>query len=254
MTLPLVLVVADAYDAGARAVARAATRPLGPVVWVGGDDLAAARWSHTIGADGRTATRLRLGGSTSPALTDDDVALVWFRSELWQVPGALRGADPADVGYARSELLALMVSWLSSLGSRVVNAVDGTGLVGPSWSQPRWRQAAAEAGLPVAGQVSATAARLVPGWTGSAWDAQRPPGAPHPRPVSTLLLTGSRVTGPLAKEHAAAGRRLAAASGCRVLQLGFDRAGAVCSVTPNPPLTTEAEVASAAALLLELAA
>jgi len=193
-------------------------------VVVSGDDLVAARWSHHLTADGRATTTIGLPNGR--VLDDDDLEAVLFRSQNWQVPIGLRSAPAADVAYARAELSALIVSWLASLGSRVLNAVEGTSPSGPAWSAARWRQLAAGAGFAVS-------------------DSARNRG---------VLVAGTRVIGAVDDAEARRCLDLAAASGCRLLEVSFTVGHEACDVEAVPLLCDPEHVAAAATLLSEMAA
>ncbi len=258
MSSRVVLVVADRSDPGGWAAARAAASPVpgGPVpggtvpggtvpggtdsggtdsggsgsaatvVAVTGDDLAAARWSHHVASDGRARTTIRLGGPRGPVLGDEGIATVLFRAQAWRVPVGLREAPAGDVSYAWAELTALFVSWLASLGPKVVNTVEGGSPVGPSWSSARWRQLAAEAGLQARDE-----------------DA-----------VRAVLVAGEQVIGSQGHAESLGCRRLAASAGCRLLEVWFTASGEVCTASPTPSLTDPAHVAATTALLTRGAA
>jgi hypothetical protein len=233
VTTSVLLVVADRRDVGGRAAARvAALHPHAPgesgreVVVVSGDELAAAGWSHHLDSAGVARTSVRL--SDARVLTDATLAGVWFRSQQWLVPPGLRAAATADAAYAHAELTALLVSWLSSLGPRTVNACEGLSPTGPAWSPARWRQLAADCGLTVAGAGGRT--------------------------VRTVLLAGSHVVGARDSDEARGCRQLATAGSCRILEVGLDGADRVTGVSTVPPLTDAARISAAGAMLQEVAA
>jgi hypothetical protein len=226
-------VVADHDDLGVRAAARvAALTPGKPgsaarrVIVVSGDDLAAARWSHRVAADGRAQTTIRLPGAWGEVLSDADIAAVLFRSQAWRVPIGLQEAPEGDVSYAWAELNALFVSWLASLGHKVVNALEGGSPWGPSWSPARWRQVAAATGLPVSD------------------------GATN----RGVLVAGEHISGARSTTEAHRCRELAASVGCRLLEISFTTSDEVCAVAPVPDLVNPLHVAAASALLTEVAA
>jgi len=249
----VVLVVGDADDGGARAVAQAVARarPDRDVRWVPGPTWARVRWTHRVSATGIVRTRLTLPGPGRAPLRDEDVAAVWYRASA-RPPHALAAAAPADQDYAAAELQALVVSWLAGLGDRVVNAVSGDGPGGPPLPAARWRVEAAAVGLPVTRAVAATSQRLVPGWSGSPWDARRP-GESSAGPGSRVLVAGDRVVGARSTALAAGYRALAAAGGCRVLAVTVDADGGVCDADPVGALTSPDEVDAVARLLREVA-
>ncbi|MEO7131386.1 MAG: hypothetical protein ABIZ07_08440 [Dermatophilaceae bacterium] len=230
----VILVVADPHDVGGRATARAAAAlpPGGAgeairVVLVTGDDVAAARWSHHLDRDGRASTTLTLPGLPRP-LSDEDLAAVCFRAQQWSVPTALRSANEADIAYAYSELSALLVSWLHSLGARVLNRVEGNTPCGPGWSPDRWRQAAAQAGLPIA----------VRGEVG----------------VRSVLVAGDHVLEAASGSEALACQVLARQSACRLLDVVLTADGGVSEVRTVPDLASPTRAVAAAHLLQEVAA
>ncbi|MGV8978259.1 MAG: hypothetical protein ACOH17_09460 [Cellulomonas sp.] len=252
MTASVVLVVADAADLGARAAAQVAARarPEVDVRWVPGYAWDRTSWTHRVTSAGLASTRLTFPAGFGDPVTDDDVALVWFRTTT-RVPSALRTASPADRDYAAAELQALAVSWLAGLGDRVVNAVTGDGPSGPAWSDSRWRAEASVAGLSVTDGVAATSARLVPGWSGSPWDARRPydtiRGASR-----RVLVAGRRAVGAFDVAEARGCCALAAAARCRILSIGFDPAGGVVEAQPFAPLISTDEIALAGTFLAEM--
>ncbi|MDQ6836819.1 MAG: hypothetical protein M3137_00385, partial [Actinomycetota bacterium] len=144
--------MAEPYDAGAVAVAVAvAARPSAePVALVHPADLGGARWVHRVSPSGRATTDVALPDGRR--FSDADIAAVLVRSENTALPRFAR-SPPADRDYASAEFRALLVSWLHSLGSRVVNRVDGVGLAGPSWSPQRWLVEAGRAGVCVVASV-----------------------------------------------------------------------------------------------------
>jgi hypothetical protein len=230
----VLLIVADPGDTGGRAAARvAALPPRSPggvdheVVVLSGDELAAARWSHHVDSAGVARTSVRLPGPDAPVLTDDNLAAVWFRSQQWRVPPVLRAAAAADAAYARAELTALLVSWLASIGPRTVNACEGLSPTGPSWSPARWRQLAAEHGLPVAGSEGVA--------------------------IRSVLVAGSHMVGARDTEEHRRCRQLAAAGSCRIVEVGLDGADRVTGVATVPSLRGSAQIAAAAAMLQEVA-
>ncbi len=228
----LVVVVADHDDLGVRAAARAAALTLGRassdagVVVVSGDDLAAARWSHRIDADGRARTTVRFGPASANTLTDGDISAVLFRSQAWRAPVGLRAGPEDDVSYAVAELTALFVSWLASLGPRVINAFEGGSPSGPAWSPARWRQIAVDVGFPVAED-----------------EVRR-----------DVLVAGAHVTGARDADEARRCRELADRSGCRLLEISMTARDEVCTAAPVPALVEPAHVAATTALLTEVAA
>jgi hypothetical protein len=118
-----------------------------PVVVATGSTLVHdCRWEHRVSPHGATAasSRLVLGdGTVLDATTIDAVVnrLGWLGAE------GFAGASARDREYATGELFALGLSWLESLGGRVVNRPAPTGLSG-GWRQTvEWRSVARSVGL-----------------------------------------------------------------------------------------------------------
>lgn len=253
MTASVVLVVADAADLGARAAAQVAARarPEVDVRWVPGYAWDRTRWTHRVTSTGRASTRLTFPAGYGGRVDDDDVALVWFRTTT-SVPSALRRASATDRDYASAEMQALAVSWLAALGDRVVNAVTGDGPTGPIWSVARWRAEARKVGLTATDGVAATSARLVPGWSGSAWDARRPHDS-TPAAARRVLVAGRRAVGASGVAEARGCCALAEAARCRILSVGFDPSGGVVEAQPLAPVLSPDEIALVGTFLAEVA-
>jgi hypothetical protein len=238
-----VVIVADPVDAGAVAVASAtaARHPALRVTVVSPAALSHAGWTHTVDGAGTAATTVELDGGRR--LSDRDVAAVLVRSETTPVP-RFAGSAPVDRDYAAAEIRALVISWLRSLGPRVVNGVDGMGLSGPSWTPQRWLIEAARAGLPVGSCVRSTSARIVPGWRGSPYDARRPyvsGGATSDENTEVAVVAGDVALGQDGLDPAPF-LALAAAAHCRVLEVeltGSPPSRHVTAVRPVPLLTLD---------------
>ena len=235
------LIVADPGDVATAEVARAVAASASPcpVRLVSTAELSLAGWSHRIDPAGRTSTTLRLRDGTSFD-SPPDVSVAYLASTT-PVPRFLRAAA-GDRDYAAAEFRALMVSWLHSLGDRVVNAPSGTEPNGPAWSPGRWLIEAAGVGLPVAHARYATSARLLPDRHGPP-GAQRFPVLPHTTAGHTVLLAGDHVAGSLADEFRPACAELSKRSGCRVISLqlgpGPSGPGVVSATACGSPRTPE---------------
>jgi hypothetical protein len=116
------------------------------------------RWEHRVGRWG-ASTRLTLGDGS---VIDSDAVGAVLNRLLWISADGFRGADPRDRRYATAEFYALALSWLHSLGARVLNRPAGTGLAGAWRTDISWRALARLAGLPVLASRSSDAA-LDPG-------------------------------------------------------------------------------------------
>jgi hypothetical protein len=133
------------------------------------------RWEHRIGT-GTTLSRLVVGDGTVIDAGDVDGAvnrLTWLSAEGFE------GAPPADREYATGELFALAMSWLESLGPRVLNRPAGFTLSG-AWRAPgQWRALARSAGLPI-----------VP------YDSDHPDDAPGEADQTFLVIDGQVIGSP----------------------------------------------------------
>lgn len=106
------------------------------------EDLAAAPWMHRVGEAG-------VENSACPGDTQDPSSsecLIFNRLRF--EPGLLYTTmKPADRDYARSELLALLMSWSAGLPGKVVNRSTACGLAGPLLRPWQWLAAAYAVGL-----------------------------------------------------------------------------------------------------------
>jgi hypothetical protein len=102
------------------------------------------RWECRVGT-GAASSRLVVGDRTIESGEVDGVVnrLSWLGADGFE------GASARDREYATGELFALALSWLESLGTRVLNRPAGAGLSG-MWRTPgQWRALARSAGLPI---------------------------------------------------------------------------------------------------------
>jgi len=142
------LVLAHPNDGVAVAVAAALARRHGPErvrVRTPDEIVLAPLWEHCVSDDG-AGTRLRMhdgGGLGRPAVVLNRLPFI--------EPHLLHGAAPADREYAWTEMLALLLSALSSLDCPVVNRPSSTGLAGATRRPLSWQRLAAQAGLRTAG-------------------------------------------------------------------------------------------------------
>lgn len=129
------------------------------------EDLASARWSYRLG-NSEAASRVIL--ADGHALTErPSLVLNRLRFE----PGLLFTAmTPVDRDYARTEFLALVMSWLAGLEAVMVNRPTALGLAGPALRPWQWLGAAHEAGLaPYPGRAGNSARRLASGANEPGW-------------------------------------------------------------------------------------
>ena len=104
-----------------------------------------ARWEHRIGSAG-ASSRVVLADGT--VLDSAELRGVVNRMH-WLGAEGYRGASPQDREYASAELYALGLSWLASLGPRVLNRPSPVGLAGAYRPTGQWRWLARSVGLPI---------------------------------------------------------------------------------------------------------
>lgn len=148
-----VLIIANALDGGALAVARILASTLGENLtvllpeWLG-----QAGWSHRISPHGLAHTVVRWNGGC--LLDSDDVGLVWNR--IRHLPqSAFRASAAPDRDYAGAELNALVLSWLAELGARVIPPVVRHACVTPVLHHLHWASAARRSGISLAADLNA---------------------------------------------------------------------------------------------------
>jgi len=265
-----IIVLAHAHDAGAAAVAAALARRAGRAIVdvVRPEALGVARWSHHVDPGGHVTTRLTLPRAASPI---ERVDCVLNRLQYLPTPRFHR-ASLKNRDFAAAELSALVMSWLGSLGRRVVNPVASHGMSATaSWSR-RWLPAAAACGLRVPRSVVATASRLLapvgPGERvrrSAAWpypvDGRAPaevvPDETQMIAAGMVLVAGVQVVGALAPRVGAGCAALARTTGYPLLELRFAEilgALTLVSVETLPALDTPAAVAAATDLIETVAA
>ncbi|WP_426168077.1 hypothetical protein [Sandarakinorhabdus sp. DWP1-3-1] len=263
----LALVLGHRLDPTANAVAAALDRRGGcQVVRRDITGLAAARWQHRLAADGSVTTQVDSDGI---AIGAPDVVF----NRLGPVQAlAFRGWSAVDRGYGQAEWLALLVSWLSALGRRVVGAPSGSDLCGPADRPWLWQAAAAAAGLGVHPAGATTSPRLLPAPRGAVAQAglvaPMPPGLADPptgyaaavTATCDLLVIGDAVHGAIDPGAAtrAACLALSAARSTPVLALTLAQAGSgpwrFVAADPAPLVTDGAPLHALAALIAARAA
>lgn len=262
-----ILVLAPSWDMTAVAVARvAATRHGGGVLLLDPEQLGLARrWVHRVAPDGTASGEVVLGDGVR--LEDRDIACVLNRADAVPVPRF--GASTAkDREFAAMEIQALVASWLTGLGGRVVDPPAGSG-PGQVRRRRQWLALAHEAGLPVAMSALATSARLPSAVRWRRWAHPVPAGERHlgRRPVEVeqpldgpggeVLVVGDQARGTLAGRYGERCLTLARAAGSRLLQCRFADAGGrplLVDVDPRPELHDPAAVTDVAELLAMVAA
>ncbi len=199
------LVLGHSLDPGANAVAAALVQRGGwQVRRLDLPTLTAARWTHRLAADGSVTTAIDHNGIDIGA-----PEIVFNRLE--PLTGlAFRGWSAADRGYGQAEWLALLISWLASLGNRVIGAPDGSNLNGPPDRPWPWLAAAAAAGLPPHPSGATSSLRVFP-----------PPRSAQERPELMPLAAGAM------PGDRPAGHTLPAADLCDVTIVGDAVFGAI---------------------------
>jgi hypothetical protein len=211
--------------------------------------LISTRWDLRVSAAGRATG----GPATSPAGPEDDPAVLWCRASVVPV-GTF--TDPGDRGYAAAELRALVQAWLHSLGSRLVNAIDGEGLTGPSWTATRWLAEGARSGLPTWPLTLTTSARAVSSPRRHPGDGRLPGDRQPAAGTATVLVVGEHTYATLPWPLRQGALRLARRSRCRVLEAAFARhedQWLMVSCDPAPALRTPAHLDAVAALMAGIA-
>jgi hypothetical protein len=108
-------------------------------------DLSTAGWRHSVATDCEAPATAVVGGRVIEARQLDAVLTllpVVTEAELPHIA-------PADQTYVAGEMNAFLLSWLSSLGCRVVNRPTARSLAGPGWRPEHWVRIAALLGAPV---------------------------------------------------------------------------------------------------------
>jgi len=124
--------------------ARLAERSDRPVRWLSASTLVHdCRWEHRVGGSGASARLVLRDGTVLDPTTVDAVVnrLCWLGAETFT------GASARDRVYASAEFYALGLSWLESMGGRVLNRPAGTGLAGRWLRTSEWRSLARTVGL-----------------------------------------------------------------------------------------------------------
>ncbi len=231
------------------AVVLAARSDVRPIV-IRTPALATSRWELRIDVDGSAVGHAGLAPGQL-----GDVGAIWCRARTIPVR-AFESADTNDRDYATWEFRALVVAWLRSHLAHVVNAVDGAGLVGPSWSDLRWLVEGARCGLVALPITLATSARAIGGWRGPPYDGRRPFETRPPATAQTVLVAGPHALGDLAPLVGPGCRALAARANCRLLEVGFasiDGTWAMTWANPVPEPRTPSAIAAIADLVAEVA-
>jgi hypothetical protein len=245
---PRLLVVADASDRGAHAVARLvatrhgahAVRTVAPAILT-----TAAVWQHRI-VGGRPETSLGLPDGTW--LADPPAAVVLNRTR-WVIAPPMH--SDADRQYAVMELHAVLLSWLAGLDALVVNPPAPSNLAGVGTTDLDLLAQLARHGLPVRTIELTTQRRAA----APPLPVQADPPyrwCPEPCGRARVLVAGSAaIGGPPEVERLC--REVAEVLGCPVLEVSLVREAArgwvVSAVDPLPALDAPAEVQAVADMI-----
>ena len=238
---PRLLVVADASDRGAQAVAEVVAARHGEqaVVRVAPATLTtSAAWQHRIVA-GRASTALQLPDGSW--LGDPPAAVVLNRMR-WVMPPTMSSA--ADGQYAVMELHALLLSWFAGLDALVVNPPTPSNLAGVGFTDLDLLAHLTRRGLPIRTLELTTQRRSA----SSAPAAHADPPyrwSPEPSGWARVLVAGSLVLGaPSGADDLC--REVAEVLRCPLLEVSLvreaDRGWVVSAVDPLPALEEPAEV------------
>jgi hypothetical protein len=180
------LVLGQAFDSTANAV-ESVLRQRGEfeVERASMDDLARARWLHKLTPRGSITTLLGTHAAANPDVVFNRLVPMTSHFDHWNLP---------DRQYAYSELLAFMLSWLESMGDRVVNRPVCGSLVGPMDKPWLWLARAHQAGLPLHPSGATTSTRRFPAPTESVERVEL-----MPSPAATQI---NRALGFVARPHA----------------------------------------------------
>lgn len=240
------LVIADPQDGGAARVTRRLSALHGAqrVLQVSPTALSRSKWLHTISPGGVCHTTIGLPDGRT--LDDRDIRSALNRITSPPFVPAFTTASVKDRDYAAAEFQALLISWLASLGSRVISPAGPgllTGAYGPSLS---WIGYAVAAGLNVHVPTMATP-DLVP------YNATQT--RPQDRSAdSYVLVAGRRVLGPLAPRFGLQCLDIARRLGLALASFKFvksDHELKLACVDCMPPLAQDREVDVVVRLMAE---
>jgi hypothetical protein len=189
------------------------------------DDLSVAGWRHFLNAAGTNCAVVN--GQVVDVVDIDAVLIRWpgvFAQELIQIAAH-------DRDYVANEMMAFLVSWLSSLTCPVINKPTPVNLTGPAWRLEQWTHAATQLGIPV------KPARRHVARNGAEKELSAEPAA------ATVTVVGDRCFGDVESALLEQSRQLARVAGVTLLKVGFDgpKAGSLLAgVDLLPDLTDEA--------------
>jgi len=151
-----IVVICNGTDLGALRVHDRLRRSGAPAVLVTADELCLAPWwRHEPGI----GTEIILGNGLR--LTDAVIGAVFNRLDAVDPPQFLLGR-PDGREYAQAEMHALLLSWLETLGQRVINRPSAMLLAGMRLTRVEERLALHRSGMATARMAVATSARRLP--------------------------------------------------------------------------------------------
>lgn len=197
----MIVIFASRYDTSATSLAaRWAAHNAGLLTC---DDLSVVGWRHYLSSE--EASTAVIGGRVVSVEEISGVFVRWpgvFAQELTQIAAA-------DRNYVAGEMLAFLVSWLSSLRCPVINRPTPLNLTGPAWRLEQWTYAAAQQGIP----VRPVHRHITINFDNGAEDL-------HPNPA-TVTVVGERCFGTVDEQLRKQARRLAEAAGVPLLKISF---------------------------------
>ena len=120
--------------------------------------LRASHWDHRVSAAG-VKTEIRMADGS--LLAGNGPSVIFNRIGFVDPPQFLTAA-PVDRDYARMEMFALILSWLTSPGCPVVNRPAPNALAGGVYRPTMWFRLAQIAGLPTIGLMATSSTRRFP--------------------------------------------------------------------------------------------
>jgi hypothetical protein len=120
--------------------------------------LCASCWDHRVSAAG-VKTEIRMADGS--LLAGNAPSVIFNRIGFVDPPQFLTAA-PVDRDYARMEMFALLLSWLTSPGCPVINRPAPNVLAGGVYRPPMWFRLAQISGLPIISLMATTSTRRFP--------------------------------------------------------------------------------------------
>lgn len=137
----MIVIFASSYDTSAASLAAKWAANNASLLTC--DDLSRAGWRHYLGSEEKSTAVI--SGRVVPVAEILGVLIRWpgvFAQELTQI-------QDADQNYVAGEMMAFLISWLTTLSCPVINRPTPLNLTGPAWRPEQWTHAAARLGIPV---------------------------------------------------------------------------------------------------------